>query len=120
MSLKWFILLPICTIIARQFLIFMQDPSSAWERAEKRLENVPNSPQSARLDSLNLDEIVIAVVACGNDKQRLEELTVVLKSALIFSKLKRLKFLIFTDLLASAIEKVMKTWQHTKVRIFGL
>ena len=48
-----------------------------------------------------------AAVACGG-LDRLEELSVMMKSAVIFSQSKPLKFLIFTDQLGPDIEKILK------------
>ena len=52
----------------------------------------------------------LSAVACGGH-ERLEELSVMMKSAIIFSQSKPLKFLIFTDNLALEIEKLLDFWK---------
>ena len=99
-------------LFIRQLILYLQDPSESLERVEAKLRNV------RRVGSLSefqvKDEVVIAAVACGG-LERLEELSVMMKSAIIFSQSRPLKFLIFTDNLASDIEKILKYWkEHSK------
>ena len=112
MTWKHFIVLPFVILFIRQLILYLQDPSNALERVEAKLKNVPNV---GRLSDFKVkDEIVIAAVACGG-LERLEELSVMMKSAIIFSQSRPLKFIIFTDNLASDIEKILKYWkQHSK------
>ena len=65
---------------------------------------------SSKSQSNFTSEIVISAVACGGP-ERLEELSVMMKSAVIFSQSKPLKFLIFTDHLALDIEKILNFWK---------
>ena len=78
---------------------------------ESRLKNVSKPPSTISKSSSNFThEIIITAVACGG-LERLEELSVMMKSAVIFSQSRPLKFLIFTDNLASDIEKILKFWK---------
>lgn len=87
------------------------DPSEALKRVESRLKNVSKPPSPISKSSSNFThEIIITAVACGG-LERLEELSVMMKSAVIFSQSRPLKFLIFTDNLASDIEKILKFWK---------
>ena len=78
---------------------------------ESRLQNISKiNPTSNSKSNFNHHEIVISAVACGGH-ERLEELSVMMKSAIIFSQSKPLKFLIFTDNLALEIEKLLDFWK---------
>ena len=79
---------------------------------ESRLKNVSKPPPGtiSKSSSNFTHEIIITAVACGG-LERLEELSVMMKSAVIFSQSRPLKFLIFTDNLASDIEKILKFWK---------
>ncbi len=54
---------------------------------------------------------IIATVACGNNSKRLEELTVMLKSAVIKSDGLPVKFLIITDSLHEEVEAILNQWK---------
>ena len=88
----------------------MQDPSSSLERLGARLAGIKDRVDLANL-SPGSDEVVIATVACGDTSKRLEELTVMLKSAVIFSESVPIKFLIVTDSLHDKIEVILQDWQ---------
>ena len=97
-------------ILGRQLILFLQDPSAAVNRVQNRLLSMEVSSEFEKVKVP--EEIVIAAVACGNI-ERLGELSVMIKSAVIFSK-KPLKFVIFTDNLARDIEKVLTYWKQFK------
>ena len=110
MSWKTYIILPILILLGRQTLLYLQDPSEALEKVQNRLKSVKNVEKVTKNDVSK--EVVIAAVACGN-LERLGELSVMIKSALIFSK-QPLKFIIFTDHLARDIEKILTYWNQFK------
>lgn len=109
MGWKKYIFLPLFLIQLRQLILHLQDPTKAVERVQERLSKL-SAVKSAENFTINQDEIVLAAVACG-DLTRLDELSTMLKSAVIFNRTKKLKFLIFTDNLAQDIEKILKYWQ---------
>ena len=107
---RYIFYLPILMILGRQLILFLQDPSAAVNRVQNRLLSMEVSSEFEKVKVP--EEIVIAAVACGNI-ERLGELSVMIKSAVIFSK-KPLKFVIFTDNLARDIEKVLTYWKQFK------
>ena len=107
---RYIFYLPILMILGRQLILFLQDPSAAVNRVQNRLLSMEVSSEFGKVKVP--EEIVIAAVACGNI-ERLGELSVMIKSAVIFSK-KPLKFVIFTDNLARDIEKVLTYWKQFK------
>ena len=107
---RYIFYLPILMILGRQLILFFQDPSAAVNRVQNRLLSMEVSSEFEKVKVP--EEIVIAAVACGNI-ERLGELSVMIKSAVIFSK-KPLKFVIFTDNLARDIEKVLTYWKQFK------
>ena len=86
------------------------DPSEELKRVESRLKNVSKLDTISKSSSNFTHEIIITAVACGG-LERLEELSVMMKSAIIFSQSRPLKFIIFTNNLASDIEKILKFWK---------
>ena len=109
MSLKHYILLPCLLIFIRQLILYFQDPTEKLKIVEENLKNISKIGILPKFHFNN--EIVIAAVACGG-LDRLEELSVMMKSAVIFSQSKPLKFLIFTDQLGPDIEKILKYWKQ--------
>ena len=107
-SWKTIILLPVILVLSRQLLLYLQDPTESLKIMETRLKTLQNS--DLKKVNFNLEEIVIAAVSCGG-VERLGELSVMLKSAVLFSQTKKLKFLIFTDNLSRDVEKLLKHWQ---------
>jgi hypothetical protein len=112
-----YIFVPLFILFCRSALIYIQDPSDALQRVESRLENLSKkSVGKGQKVSENVDidasaAVVIAAVACGGP-ERMEELSVMLKSAVIFSSNKYpLKFLIFTDKLAQELNEMLKKWK---------
>lgn len=109
---KKYILIPLVILAIRNFILYCQDPSQALEKVKIRLENigkVSNSKPSKKEENL-----VIAAVACGRSQQRLGELSVMIKSAVIFTQNIKLKFLIFTDSLGPDIEKLLSELKKFK------
>ena len=81
---KWknYIALPLLILLIRQFILHLQDPTESVSRVKKRLKKlVPIDTEKQK--KVNDDVIVITAVACGNI-ERLEELSVMIKSAVIF------------------------------------
>ena len=107
---RYIFYLPILMVLGRQLILFFQDPSAAVNRVQNRLLSMEVNSEFEKVKVP--EEIVIAAVACGNI-ERLGELSVMIKSAVIFSK-KPLKFVIFTDNLARDIEKVLTYWKQFK------
>ena len=101
--------LPILLILGRQLILYLQDPSEAVNRVQSRLLSLKVNNEFEELKIP--EEIVIAAVACGNI-DRLGELSVMIKSAVIFSTQKPVKFIIFTDNLARDIEKILTYWKQ--------
>ena len=102
MSYKTYIVLPILILLGRQTLLYLQDPNEALNKVQDKLRNMKIADKFNQIEVSN--EVTIAAVACGN-LERLGELSVMIKSAVIFSNTP-LKFIIFTDYLARDIEKI--------------
>jgi len=121
MSISWkiYIILPLFIILTIQTVLYLQDPSTAMIKVQTRLKNLENNKNSEKvtLENFDLDEIVIAAVACGSIS-RLAELSVMMKSAVLMmkkyqsNKNKSMKFLIITDNLATETEKILKNWRE--------
>ena len=109
-----FVYLPISILCLYQVLRYYQNPQPALFRLEQRLEKLKDSRPSR--DNFVRDEltetIVIWLVACGSGHVRISELSVVLKSAIFFSK-NPLKFVIFADKLKSEIVQLLTGWNDS-------
>ena len=81
MSLKQYVLLPCLLIFIRQLILYFQDPTEKLKIVEENLKNISKIGILPKFHFNN--EIVIAAVACGG-LDRLEELSVMMKSAVIF------------------------------------
>ena len=110
-TLRYIFYLPILLILGRQVILYLQDPSEAVNRVQSRLISMK---VKSEFEVVKVpEEVVIAAVACGNI-ERLGELSVMIKSAVIFSSKKPIKFIIFTDHLARDIEKLLTYWKQFK------
>lgn len=98
------ILVPLVILLTRQLLIQWQDPSQAIQKVKQRLGMLENSNAGDHFNAGT--EVMIAAVACGRSQSRLQELSVMIKSAVMFSKTS-LKFLIFTDFLSKEVESLL-------------
>jgi hypothetical protein len=111
----FFVYLPISLLCIYQVLLYCQNTQSALLRLEQKLEKLKES-RSSRDDFLVRDElsetIVIGLVACGSGHVRISELSVVLKSAIFFSK-NPIKFVIFADKLKSDIVELLTKWNNS-------
>ena len=89
MSISWkiYIILPFFIILTIQTVLYLQDPSGAMIKVQTRLKNLENNKNSEKVtfEDFDLDEIVIAAVACGSIS-RLAELSVMMKSAVLMMK----------------------------------
>jgi hypothetical protein len=97
-------------------ICFYQDLRPGLKKLEVRLREI-NETQSHLMANKELsfkyeDPIVIGLVACGSGHVRLSEVTVLLKSAIFFSK-HPIKFVIFADKLQSDIQKILTTWNSS-------
>ena len=90
---------------------YVLDPSKSLKNMRLPSKVVAISEDLFLNSSYNIPhEIVISTAACGG-LYRLEELSVMIKSALIFSQSRPVKFLIFTDNLSSDVEKLLTDWK---------
>jgi hypothetical protein len=97
-----------------QVLRYYQNIEPALARLEKKLKNTKESSLSRDdiVRDVAGDSIVIGLVACGSGHVRISELSVVLKSAILFSK-HPLKFVIFTDKLKEDIVELLSRWNSS-------
>ena len=84
------LVIPLLMLLTRQILIHVQDPSEAISKVKSRLKDLRPTEHVAAAGPEG-DVIVIAAVACGNI-ERLGELSVMSKSAVMFSQKKSVKF----------------------------
>ena len=115
-NLKYYqivVLIPFLLLVSRQLIIYLQDPADSVKILEGKLK-IFNTFQKISVENLTefkLNKtVVITAVACGG-KDRLEELSVMMKSAIIYSQTQPIKFVIFTDQLGPDIEKTLHHWK---------
>ena len=115
-NLKYYqivVLIPFLLLVSRQLIIYLQDPADSVKILEGKLK-IFNTFQKISVENLTefkLNKtVVITAVACGG-KDRLEELSVMMKSAIIYSQTQPIKFVIFTDQLGPDIEKTLHYWK---------
>ena len=108
------VLIPFLILIFRQLIIYLQDPVVSVKNLEGKLKNLNRFQKIAeqrKLSEFELNKtVVITAVACGG-KDRFEELSVMMKSAIMYSQTQPLKFVIFTDQLGPNIEKTLEYWK---------
>ena len=115
-NLKYYhtiVLMPFLILISRQFIIYLQDPAESVKNLEGKLKDL-NTFQKIPVENLTEFKlnrtVVITAVACGG-KDRFEELSVMMKSAIMYSQTQPLKFVIFTDQLGPNINKILEYWK---------
>lgn len=109
------VLIPFLILVFRQLIIYLQDPAESVKILEGKLKKLNTSQkiaeQGKNITELELNKtVVITAVACGG-KDRFEELSVMMKSAIMYSQTQPLKFVIFTDQLGPKIEKILEYWK---------
>ena len=108
------VLIPFLIVVFRQLIIYLQDPAVSVKNLEGKLKNLNRFQKIAeqrKLSEFELNKtVVITAVACGG-KDRFEELSVMMKSAIMYSQTQPLKFVIFTDQLGPNIEKILEYWK---------
>ena len=108
------VLIPFLIVVFRQLIIYLQDPAVSVKNLEGKLKNLNRFQKIAeqrKLSEFELNKtVVITAVACGG-KDRFEELSVMMKSAIMYSQTQPLKFVIFTDQLGPNIEKTLEYWK---------
>ena len=105
------VLIPFLILVFRQLIIYLQDPAESVKILEGKLKKLNTSQKFADITELELNKtVVITAVACGG-KDRFEELSVMMKSAIMYSQTQPLKFVIFTDQLGPNIEKILEYWK---------
>ena len=109
------VLIPFLILVFRQLIIYLQDPAESVKILEGKLKKLNTSQkiaeQGKNITELELNKtVVITAVACGG-KDRFEELSVMMKSAIMYSQTQPLKFVIFTDQLGPNIEKTLEYWK---------
>jgi len=97
-------------------ICFCQDLRPRLKKLDDRLREI-NETHSVLTyhfgqNSVPDETIIIGLVACGTGHVRLSEVTVLLKSAIFFSR-NPLKFVIFADKLQSEIDSVLKKWNSS-------
>ncbi len=103
--------LPVTLVCLYQLLCYLQNIEHTLTRLEQRLESFKDSEPDFVRDPLS-QTVVIGLVACGTGHVRISEISVVLKSAIIFSK-HPLKFVIFADKLKNEIVELLTKWNST-------
>ena len=109
------VLIPFLILVVRQLIIYLQDPAESVKNLEGKLKDlntfhkIPEQGNFKTEFDLN-KTVVITAVACGG-KDRFEELSVMMKSAIMYSQTQPLKFVIFTDQLGPNIEKTLEYWK---------
>ena len=107
--------LPLFLFASYNFLLHVQSPHEALARLESRLKpfkSSSNRNQDTSHRTELTETIVIGLVCCGTGHVRISELTVVLKSAILFST-RPLKFVIFADKLKAEIAHLLTRWRAT-------
>ena len=109
------VLIPFLILIFRQLIIYLQDPAESVKILEgklKDLNTIQTIPEHGNFKTeFDLNKtVVITAVACGG-KDRFEELSVMMKSAIMYSQTQPFKFVIFTDQLGPNIEKILEYWK---------
>ena len=74
--------------------------------------SITNDDSSSSSNNSNADVLNLAFVTCGS-KSRLEEVLIMLKSALIFSEVP-INFILFTDSLEPEIREALEAWNKTE------
>ncbi len=103
--------LPVTLVCLYQLLCYYQNIDHTLTILEKRLESFKDSKPDFVRDPLS-ETVVIGLVACGTGHVRISEISVVLKSAILFSE-HPLKFVIFTDKLTTEIVELLTKWNST-------
>lgn len=106
------IYLPGLVFLVYQGLLFYQSPADSLSVLHQRFNHLPEQRSDDPSAGTKYDDkqVVIAAVACGDEK-RLEEVIVMLKSALLYSS-RPLKFVIFTDNLHKQLDDTLKAWKQ--------
>ena len=106
--------LPVTVMCVYQVLRYYQNIEPALVRLEQKLKSTKESGLSREdiVRDAAGDAIVIGLVACGSGHVRISEISVVLKSAILFSK-HPLKFVIFTDKLKEDIVELLSRWNSS-------
>ena len=110
-----FVYLPVLLFSTYHLLLYLQSTELALVRLESKLKPMMagTSGQDFAAPAADIvDTVVLGLVCCGSGHVRISELSVVIKSAILFSETP-LKFVIFADKLKTDIVRMLTRWRES-------